>query len=474
MSTLLPETARRLDALVAREQSEHRLPSVVAGVVRDGELVWSAGAGVVDGAAPGKDVQYRCGSITKTFVAVSVMRLRDEGLLDLSDPLERHLPGTELGQVPVAQLLAHLSGLGAETPPPWWERTPGGGFAELRAGAVRLSAAGRRFHYSNVGYAFLGELVARRRGSPWADVMRAELLEPLGMRRTTVRPEPPAAPGLAVHPFADVVLSEPEHDAVAMAPAGQLWTTVSDLGRWAAFLARADRPERSAAAAGDSVLAASTLAEMREPRGLMDLPGQAWTTAYGLGIQLWNVDGHRSFGHGASMPGFLAELRIRCGDGGDDQAGDAAVVFANATSGLGSLSADLLDLLADLEPPQPVPWAPAAVADDVVALTGTWFWGPSPAVLRAGADGAVSLTPPLSPGRTSRFRPRGDGTWEGLDGYYAGEALRVVRRADGTALHLEVASFVLTRVPYDPDAGVPGGVDDAGWGTGDTRSDPVI
>ena len=65
-------------------------------------------AGVVDGAAPGTDVQYRCGSITKTFVAVSVMRLRDEDLLDLSDPLERHLPGTELGQVPVAQLLAHL------------------------------------------------------------------------------------------------------------------------------------------------------------------------------------------------------------------------------------------------------------------------------------------------------------------------------------------------------------------------------
>ena len=133
----------------------------------------------------------------------------------------------------------------------------------------------------------------------------------------------PRAPGRARSrgaPLRRRGASEPEHDAVAMAPAGQLWTTVSDLGRWAAFLARADRPERSAAAAGDSVLAASTLAEMREPRGLMDLPGQAWTTAYGLGIQLWNVDGHRSFGHGASMPGFLAELRIRCGDGGDDQA----------------------------------------------------------------------------------------------------------------------------------------------------------
>ena len=74
------------------------MPSVVAGVVRDGALAWSAGRGrLPDGSTPDADVQYRIGSITKTFTAVLVIRLRDEGLLRLDDPLEQHVPGTPLG-----------------------------------------------------------------------------------------------------------------------------------------------------------------------------------------------------------------------------------------------------------------------------------------------------------------------------------------------------------------------------------------
>ena len=87
-----PTTARLLLARTARAQREGRAPSLVAGVVRDGGLAWSAGRGEV--AEPHTDVQYRLGSISKTVTAVAVMRLRDEGLLHLDDPLDRHLPGT--------------------------------------------------------------------------------------------------------------------------------------------------------------------------------------------------------------------------------------------------------------------------------------------------------------------------------------------------------------------------------------------
>ena len=69
----------------------------------------------------------------------------------------------------------------------------------------------------------------------------------------------------------------------------------------------------------------------------------------------------------------------------------------------------------------------------------------------------------ISSGRGSRFRRVGDDLWEGLDGYHTGEPLRVVRRADGTVSHLDLASFRFTRTPYDPEADVPGGVDDLGW-----------
>jgi len=66
-------------------------------------------------------------------------------------------------------------------------------------------------------------------------------------------------------------------------------------------------------------------------------------------------------------------------------------------------------------------------------------------------------------GRGTRFRPLGDGSWVGLDGYLAGEPLRVVRDAAGRVSHLDVASFRYTRLPYDPARDVPGGVDESGW-----------
>jgi hypothetical protein len=99
----------------------------------------------------------------------------------------------------------------------------------------------------------------------------------------------------------------------------------------------------------------------------------------------------------------------------------------------------------------------------VLGLTGPWYWGPVAFALRADADGGLSLSPLDGPARASRFRPAGEAAWTGLDGYFAGEILQVVRRADGSVSHLDLASFVFTRVPYDPTADIPGGVDSGGW-----------
>lgn len=445
---IAPATAERLLARLASEQAEQRLPSVVAGLLRDGELVWSGGRGTVDAVTPDAEVQYRCGSITKTFVAVCVMRLRDEGALALADPIGRFLPDTGIAEVTIEQLLSHSAGLRAETGEAWWERTPGGPFEQLTEttlrGGMRFAAA-RRFHYSNVGFGVLGALVAALRGRPWDEVVTDELLTPLGMTRTTTRPQPPAAPGLAVHPWADLVLPEPEHDAGAMGPAGQLWTTVSDLGRWAAFLG----------GHGPELLSAETLAEMREPRVIVDTRDESWIVGYGLGLQLTNDDGVRAWGHGGSMPGFLAGVTIQAD-------GDAVVELCNATSGLTDLGDDLLAILAAQEPRIPEPWAPKPTPEGVLELLGAWYWGPSPYVLVAHGD-QLELTAPLRRGRESRFTPTGPDEWIGLDGYHTGEPLRVLRRPDGTVSHLDLGSFVFTRTPYDPAADVPGGVDPAGW-----------
>jgi D-alanyl-D-alanine carboxypeptidase len=188
-SQLLPSTRRALLHRVATGQADGRLPSLVAAVVRDRAPVWFAARGTANGAEPTAQTQYRIGSVTKVFVAIAVMRLRDEGRLRLSDPLDDHLPGTTAGALRIGELLAHTAGLEAESPGLWWERTAGDLRPELSdvlgADPVR-HPAGRRFHYSNVGFAMLGALVARLRGKPWDEVVRAEILDPLGLSRTSV------------------------------------------------------------------------------------------------------------------------------------------------------------------------------------------------------------------------------------------------------------------------------------------------
>jgi hypothetical protein len=224
-----------------------------------------------------------------------------------------------------------------------------------------------------------------------------------------------------------------------MAAAGQLWATLTDLGRFAAFLL------------GDTggVLDPATLEEMTVPAGV-DSSAVGWA-AYGLGLQVLRVDGRTLVGHGGSMPGFLAGVFV------DREEKTGAVSLANTTTGLDNVVFGLLEDLRAAEPRIVEPWVPSPSPVPLDAL-GVWFWGPGPYVLRSVGGGLLHLGPlPGRLGRASRFVRGDDGTWVGLDGYYAGERLTI---ADD---HLDLGTFIFTRAPYDPDAPVPGGVDERGW-----------
>jgi CubicO group peptidase (beta-lactamase class C family) len=450
---LLPGTRRALLHRIAVAQAEGRAPSLVAAVVRGGRAVWHGARTCVDGHGPDENVQYRIGSITKTFTAVLVLRLRDEGVLDLGDRLEKHLPGTGAGEATIAGLLAHTGGLAAESPGPWWERTPGSlrpEVSDVLGEQPLVHPVGRRFHYSNPGYTLLGALVEELRQAPWEEVLRREVLEPLGLHRTSAQPQAPHAGGWAVHPWADALLPEPVEDLGRMAPAGQLWSTTGDLACFAAFLATGD----------DRVLSAESVREMRTPAAPAGTADVMDGATYGLGLQIQHRDGRLLVGHSGSLPGFLANLTIGVADD------VAAVVLANCTSGplLSVVGADLVRIVAEAEPRIPEPWRPLSEVDrSVLELAGQWYWGTQAFALRVTADGLVSLGPLSGNGRSSRFRANGDGTWTGLEGYYAGELLRPVRRPDGALGHLDLGSFVFTRQPYDEGDPVPGGVDPEGW-----------
>ncbi len=438
-------TGRRLTALLAAEQRAGRLPSVVAAVVRDGEIAWSGVRGAATGGEPvSVDLQYRIGSITKTLVAVLVMQLRDEGALDLNDRLDAHLPGVGYGDRTLRSLLSHSSGMHSEPVGPWWERSPGRSFEDLVAGLEDEEPAfppATTYHYTNIAFGLLGEVVARHRRTGWWEQAEQRILRPLGMDRTTYLPQQPAATGYSVHHFAGTLTEEPAHDAGAMAPAGQVWSTLRDLARYAALLANGH----------GQVLPASTLDEMATLQSASR--AGAASGGYGLGLRLLHGGSGTLVGHTGSMPGFLAFCFA------DRERGTGAVGLANATTGLRceALALDLLTTLEELEPTvvpewRPSPGVPAAVAD----VLGVWHWGNT--AYGFAWDGREVVVSALGNGVVShRFAPAADGGLVGTDGYHHGERLHVVRDDDGTVNHLACATFVYTRAPYDPSAPIPGG-----------------
>jgi CubicO group peptidase (beta-lactamase class C family) len=438
-------TAHRLLALLSREQTAARLPSVTAGVVRDGGLVWTGTRGShTGGEPPTADTQYRIGSVTKTMTAVLVMQLRDEGTLDLNDRLADHLPGVGYGDRTLRSLLSHSSGMESEPAGSWWERSPGRSYEQLTSAVVDDDPphpAGATYHYSNLAFGLLGEVVARHRGCSWWQAVQQRLLEPLGMCRTSYLPQPPAARGYSVHHFANTLTPEPAHDAGAMAPAGQVWSTVTDLARYAAFLL-AGHPD---------VLAPATLNEMTAPQSGSAATGLSG--GYGLGLRLLGGGSGTLVGHTGSMPGFLAGLFV------DPVRRTGAVALANGTSGMRceGLPADLLATVEELEPSLAAPWRPCdAVPAQVEEVLGVWHWG-NTALAFSWTGEEVAVTQLGSGLAAYRFRPCADGTFMGTSGYHHGERLRVVRNDDGTVNHLVCATFVYTRVPYDPAAPIPGG-----------------
>ncbi|WP_344241556.1 serine hydrolase domain-containing protein [Kribbella hippodromi] len=416
---------------MAAGQGGSKVPSVCAGVLRDGALAWAGERGrfaTAGGDLPGVDVQYRIGSITKTLTAVLIMQCRDEGLLGLNDAVGKHLPGVAFGDLTVRHLLAHSGGMNAEPEGPWWERNPGVSYDELVAAMDDAHAAGpadRRHHYSNLGYGLLGEIVSRVRGEAWLDLVQSRILDPLGMKRTTYFPTAPAADGFSVHPFSGQLVPEPAYDSGAMAPAGQLWSTIEDLARYAAFWIDPVT----------DVLSRDSVEEMAAP--VASDPQEGLTASYGLGLRLIADDPHLLIGHTGSMPGFLAGLFV------DRDRRVGAVTLGNATYGrVASLAPDLIRILTSYEPPITQEWVPEPTLAQGTDLLGHWYWGNTPMTITV-SGGILQL----SGGLTTRLTPLGPDLYQGRDGYLAGERLRVIR--DGaTITHLNVATFVLTRTPY--------------------------
>ncbi|MET0417802.1 MAG: serine hydrolase domain-containing protein, partial [Actinoplanes sp.] len=193
----------RLERAARKAQADGRVPALSAALHRADRDPWVFTVGDSGRLAHplGADTRFRIGSVTKTFTAVLVMQARDEGLLDLDDPVSAHLDVPAHGDATIRRLLSHTAGYQREPDGDVWDTliTPdvAGLLAQLDR-AERVLPNARRFHYSNLGFAVLGQLVAKLRDSTWHQVLAARVLEPLGLTATTIDPPPQAAVGYLV------------------------------------------------------------------------------------------------------------------------------------------------------------------------------------------------------------------------------------------------------------------------------------
>jgi CubicO group peptidase (beta-lactamase class C family) len=365
---------RALERLVRRAQVDGRVPALSVALHRADRPPWTfqVGQSGRDDRPLDAGTLFRMGSITKTFTAVLVLQCRDDGLLDLDDPVSAHLAVPAHGGLTVRRLLSHTSGLQREPYGDLWDTLVSPDADQLLADltrAERVLSPARRYHYSNLGLSVLGHLVGRLRGGTWAEVLADRILRPLGLSDVRVEPDERAAVGYLVDAYSDHARPEPPLDLAGLAPAAQLWATAADLARWAAFLVDPATVDPAGA-----VLAESTVDEMRWPVTVTD--ESVWGAGFGLGLILV-PDGGRVIhcGHDGAMPGFLAAAYGRRGGAGTPKAIGAAVLGSSGTATVTTeLPHALLRTAVTEDPADIEPWVPGPAAPpELQSALGRWW-----------------------------------------------------------------------------------------------------
>ena len=200
------------------------------------------------GAANSGRTRFRIGSLTKQFTAAVILKLREEGKLSLDDPVCRYLqPCPDSWEhIKLSHLLSHTSGIASYTALPSYGEIKAhplstAGLIDLIESLPVPFAPGSKFDYSDSGYAILGAVIERAAGRSYSEVLKVEILDPLGMNDTGYGNPPISADGAVGYSKApDGLHAVPVVDAsVAFSSAG-MYSTTQDLLRWVRAL-MADR-----------------------------------------------------------------------------------------------------------------------------------------------------------------------------------------------------------------------------------------
>ena len=292
-------------AITAQYQDMAAVPAAYA--VVDGDRTMFGGQ---HGA--GADTPFIIGSVSKSFTALTVLVQVQRGVLDADNPVHKYLPDLDLkrggDQVTLRHLLSHTAGLSRADCNKDAERTYGSLTARVEdmRGVQVQSTPGTSFEYCNVGYAILARIVEVETGQPFADVLRADVLGPLGLTNTYTDRRHAEAEGL-VEGLGTVMgfpVSRPERMVEATLPDGSLISTVRDLAAYARFqMGDGTTPN------GRRLLSPDLLGEMHTAQ--VDVPGLPPEMAgYGMGWFVGADDARTVVWHGGTTYRHQADVAM--------------------------------------------------------------------------------------------------------------------------------------------------------------------
>lgn len=381
------------DSLFRDYGQKNHYPGYAFGLVVDGKLVHATAFGYTDvekkiPATP--ESMFRIASMTKSFTAMAILKLRDEGKLQLDDPADKYIPAMkqlhyltkDATAITIRNLLEHGAGFPEDNP--WGdrqlERTDEQLIQLVKNGISFSNIPGVAYEYSNLGFTLLGQIVSKVSGQPYEKYITENILKPLGMTGTRWEYSEVRSSKLA-HGYRwlhQQWVEQPMLHDGAYGAMGGLITSIEDFSKYVAFHQSAWPPSD---APDEGPVKRSSLREMQHPWNFISLTPEfrypdgrqcaiVSEYCYGLG---WvkDCDDRVYVGHSGGLPGFGSQWRIL------SDYGIGIISFANLTyAGMGTINLQILDTIIQMAGLQPRQLPPSSILqerrDELMRMLPDW------------------------------------------------------------------------------------------------------
>ena len=385
-----------IDSMYRNYAEKNHFPGIAFAVVVDGQLIYAGNHGYtdIDKKIPVTSQSlFRIASMSKSFTAMAILKLRDAGKLQLDDPAYMYIPELKNVKYPTADappitvrhLLTHSGGFPEDNP--WGDRQLADSdkdLMEFLAKQVSFSnSPGVAFEYSNLGFALLGKIITNVSGQRFQDYIREQIWKPLGMEKSEWE-YGNVDPARLAHGYRWLNNKWNEEELLHDAPDGSwgaMGSMITSIEEFAKYMALHLNAWPASNAEDNGPVKRSSVREMhhpwyfnalvpamRYPDGRICAAAGAYN--YGLGW-LRDCDGKTYIGHSGGLPGFGSQWRIM------PDYGIGVVAFANRTyAGMGFINTHVLDTIVKTAGLQPRQLPPSAILEkrkhDLMKVLPSW------------------------------------------------------------------------------------------------------